>query len=375
MTTSVQRCRKPRPLWQRWLFCLLPAAVAAALYALLPHLPGFTEWGISRGLFRVVAFPAEWLLSVIPFSVTEAVVLLAAPALLALLAGFICRLCRSPHRGRTAERAARFVAWCLSLALLIFMVMDGGNFSRYSLGRLLALPSRQYTAQELYTVTADLADKASAAREQVAEDTDGCMVLSRSLTATLLAGDDAYRPLRQQYPFLRSGTWRVKGVGSSRLWSYTGYTGVYCPWLGEASVNVDVPPCELLHTVTHELAHTMGFAKENECNFLGYLACVTSGDPDYVYSGYLAAYTYCANALHAYDTTLWQQAAARCSEGVRRDLRQQNAYWKQFDGEVMSSSQAVNDAFIKANGVPSGTLSYNQMVSLVLRYYDAQGWL
>ena len=102
---------------------------------------------------------------------------------------------------------------------------------------------------------------------------------------------------------------------------------------------------------------------------------MTSGDPDYVYSGYLAAYTYCANALHAYDTTLWQQAAARCSEGVRRYLRQQNAFWKQFDGEVMSSSQAVNDAFIKANGVPSGTLSYNQMVSLVLRYYDAQGWL
>lgn len=117
----------------------------------------------------------------------------------------------------------------------------------------------------------------------------------------------------------------------------------------------------------------MGFAREDECNFIGYLACVESGDPDYVYSGYLSAYIYCSNALYAYDKDMWRECYQHIGEGVRRDLKQRNAYWKQFEGQVQESSQKVNDAFIKVNGDEKGTLSYGQMVAFVLRWYDAQG--
>ncbi len=368
-----KRRRAPAPLWRRWLYCLLPAVIAAVMYLLLPHVRGFTERFITRGLFRAVAFPVEWLMSLLPFSVTELVVVLCVPAVLTLLICFIVRLVRSREPAKTAERGARFAAWCLSLLLLIFMVMDGANFSRLPVGTLMDLPERTYTPEELALVVTDLAQKTTAAREATAQDEDGCMILSKTLRDTLLSGDDCYRPLRERYPFLIGGTWRVKPVMLSHQWSYTGYTGVYCPWLGEASVNVDVPPCELGHTVTHELAHTMGFAREDECNFLGYLACVESGDPDYVYSGYLSAYLYCSNALYAYDKEMWRECYQHLGEGVRRDLKQRNAYWKQFEGQVQESSQKVNDAFIKANGDDKGTLSYGQMVAFVLRWYDAQG--
>lgn len=363
------------PALRRWLFCAVPALIAAAMYWLLPHFPQFTETVITRGLFRVVAFPAEWLVSLLPFSLTETVVVLAAPVLLTLLTVWIVRIVRRPHKARTVERGCRFVAWCLSLALLIFMVMDGANFSRLPLGTLMELPDRDYTAAELAAVTADLAAKAGEARKAVAEDENGCMVLSVSLTQTLKNGDDCYVPLRQTYPYLISATRRVKGVLLSHQWSYTGYTGVYCPWLGEASVNIDITPSEIGHTVTHEIAHTMGFAKENECNFLAYLACVNSDQPDFVYSGYLAAYIYCSNALHDVNATAWRQISLACSAAVRRDLKARNAYWKQFRGQVMEKSQQVNDTFIKANGVESGVISYDEMVELVLRYYDKNGWI
>ena len=130
------------------------------------------------------------------------------------------------------------------------------------------------------------------------------------------------------------------------------------------------------HTATHEIAHTMGFAKENECNFLGWLACSTSGYPDYEYSGHLAAFIYCSNALYKADRELWRKAAANCSEGVVRDINQGNDYWDSFrESEVLEASQNFNDSFIKANGVESGILSYNQMVELMLRYYDSKNWL
>lgn len=188
----------------------------------------------------------------------------------------------------------------------------------------------------------------------------------------LLLTDECYGELRKEYPFLKSSTWCVKSVQLSYWWSFTGTTGVYCPWLGEASVNTDVPVYDLGYTAAHEVAHTMGFAKENECNFLAWLACKSSGQSDYTYSGYLQAYVYCSNALYKADKDLWAEAYANCSEGMIRDLKQSSEYWDAFEGDVQEVSQSLNDSFIKANGVESGTLSYSEMVELMLRYYDKQ---
>lgn len=361
---------KRKSLWLKWLFCLIPAIVAALMYFVLPHFPKFTEYVITRGIFRFFAFPYEWIMSVIPFSMTELVVVMAIPILLTLLVIWIIRIIKSGNRKQTTERGVRFVCWCISLASLIFMIMDGANFSRIPVGELLELPNREYNVQDLYYVTKNLAQKASKAREKLPEDENGCAILSVDRKELLLLADDCYNGLTKDYPFLKTATWRVKSVGFSRLWSYTGYTGVYCPWLAEASINTDVPEYSLGHTATHEIAHTMGFAKENECNFLAWLACDKSGQPDYVYSGNLEAYIYCANALYKADSELWQEARGYCSDGMIRDMSNENKYWKKFEGEIEENAQKFNDSFIKANGVESGVLSYNEMVELMLKFYD-----
>lgn len=366
---------KRKPLWLKWVLCAVPAVIAALMYFILPHFPEFTEYVIVRGLFRIVAFPVEWIMSVIPFSITEAVVVLCVPAGVTLLTVWIVRIVRRKNRLCIFERGCRFAVLCLSWALLIFMVMDGANFSRIPVGELLKLPDNTYTAEQLYTVTASLAVKASEARMSLPEDENGCTVLSVKQSELLKLTDDCYEALRRDYPFLKTATWRVKSVKLSHLWSYTGFTGVYCPWLGEASVNTDVPDYELPHTAAHEIAHTMGFAKENECNFIAWLACSESGQPDHVYSGHLQAFVYCSNALYKADKELWEKAYSNCSAGVIRDIRQNNEYWKSFEGEVQESSQKFNDSFIKANGVESGVLSYNEMVELMLRYYDSKDML
>lgn len=365
--------KAPKKLWVKWVLALIPAAVALLMYLLLPYFPRFTEYAITRGLFRVIAFPVNFIMSILPFSVTEAVVVLSTPAIIILLTVFIVRLIRSNRRLCVFERGCRFVAWCLSLAMLIFMVMDGANFSRIPVGDLLDLPDGRYTAEDLYEMTSDLAKKASEARENLPEDDNYCAALTVTQNELLRSADDCYEALRKEYPFLKSGVWRVKSVALSHWWSYTGYTGVYCPWLGEASINTDIPVFKFGHTAAHEVAHTMGFAKENECNFLAWLACSVSEQPDYIYSGHLAAFIYCFNALYKADKELWAKAYENCSDKVLRDIKNSNKYWKQFEGEVQESSQKFNDTFIKVNGVESGVLSYDEMVGLMLRYYDKIG--
>ena len=364
---------KKKPLYIKWLFALIPAVLALLLYFFLPLFPEFTEYFITRGLFRIICFPFQWIVSLIPFSVTEVIVILGLPILLALLIFWIIKFFRSKSHLRVVEGGLRFIAWCVSLALLIFMLADGVNFSRLTAEELFELPNKSYTAEELYYVTCDLAKKASAAREKLNEDQNGCAILSVKQSELLLLADDCYDNIKKDYPFLKSGVKRVKSVYLSHLWSYTGTTGVYCPWLSEANVNTDVPDYELGHTAAHELAHTMGFAKENECNFIAWLACDKSDLPDYVYSGNLQAYVYCSNELYSANKELWIEAQKNCSKGMLRDLRQSSAYWKQFEGKIEESSQKINDSFIKVNGVESGVLSYNEMVGLMLKFYDKIG--
>ncbi len=364
--------KKPCPPWRKWLYALLPLAVAALLYFFLPLFPRIAEYGFARGIFRLISIPLTWIVSIFPVSLTELAVVLGIPALIAVAILWIVRIIRKAAPGRVAEKGARFLTWCLSCAALVFMLMDGVNFSRLSVTELMQLENKAYDVEFLKQVTVDLIENCNEARFAVKEDENGCMTLSSSLSDTLLLADDCYRPLRKNYPFLYSGTFRVKSVTLSHAWSHTGFTGVYCPWLGEASVNTDVPPSEMLHAATHEIAHTMGFAREDACNFLAYLACISSEQPDYVYSGYLAAYIYCSNTLYRCDRSAWREVRALCSDGVVRDLAQRNDYWAAFEGKVMASSQQFNDVFIKANGVESGTVSYDEMVTLVLQYYDTQ---
>ena len=48
-----------------------------------------------------------------------------------------------------------------------------------------------------------------------------------------------------------------------------------------------MPYYNIPHTICHELSHLKGFMREDEANFIGYLACIGSDSPDFRYSGYL----------------------------------------------------------------------------------------
>ena len=148
---------------------------------------------------------------------------------------------------------------------------------------------------------------------------------------------------------------------------------MYFPMLAEANVNIDVPDSSIPATAAHELAHTRGFAREDECNFLAYLTCIHSDSADFRYSGLLMAYIYCSNTLYDYDKDLWGETREACSDGVKRDLGERNRYWKTFEGKVQEISNNVNNSFLTAQGQEKGVLSYDEVVSLIVSYYVREG--
>ena len=179
-----------------------------------------------------------------------------------------------------------------------------------------------------------------------------------------------YGGVTELFPFLDFRDTEVKAVRCSRFMSIMGFTGVYFACTGESNVNVDSPACLLPSTIAHELAHQRGIAWEQECNFLGVLASVTSGLPDYVYSGWLLGFIHLGNALYETDPEAYWAIRNALPETVDADLRDNNAYWDQFrDNVVEKVSDTVYDAALKSYGDANGMKSYSMVVELLVAYY------
>lgn len=339
---------------------LLPLVAAVGLYLLLPYFPGFTEAAMTGGVFRLLSVPFGWLFSWLPFSLTELAVVIGIPAAVVWLVVAVIRCCKR----KSWYCFLRTISWIVSVGLLLYMLLHGINFYRRSAAELMELNVTARSTDDLAAVAVNMAAEADAVRQTLPENEDGTVRLTVSLTA---AGD-GFAVLDEPYPFLWGATNRVKPVLLSHYWSYTGITGMYFPLLAEANVNVDQPAWCIPFTACHELAHTRGFAREDECNFLGYLAATNHPDAAYRYSGYYMAYIYCINALYALDTDKAAAVSATVSDGMRRDLIAQSTYWQQFEGPVQDVSDAVNDGFITSQGVADGVYSYGRCVDLILAW-------
>ena len=127
-----------------------------------------------------------------------------------------------------------------------------------------------------------------------------------------------------------------------------------------------MPDPELPFAASHEIAHERGFAREDEANYLGYLACRLHPHPDFRYSGLLAASVYAQNALYRADRPAWDRIEKMRSAGVRRDLDALRAWSERHRGRASRAAERVNDAYLKSQGQAGGVQSYGRVVDLLL---------
>ena len=103
---------------------------------------------------------------------------------------------------------------------------------------------------------------------------------------------------------------------------YADIAGMYFPFTVESNINTDGPFFTIPATMGHEMAHQCGFMREDEANFIAYLACKQSDDALMRYSGYLLAYDNAVSALRKVDPEAAKAIGSGLSAAVRRDLAQ-----------------------------------------------------
>jgi hypothetical protein len=336
------------------LWALLPAALALQLVA--ARHPAAVERGYSAGFYRHVASRLACLTAPLPFSLAEA--LLAA--LVLLLAWRVRRGLRPSRRGlmRALPTAGALYAG--------FLLSWGLNYSRRPFAETAGLELRPAAASELADLARALATAAEAERDGLGEDAEGVLRLADGRRGALARAAAGYARAAAAHPALAGRCSRPKPARLSPLLSVLGITGIYVPFTGEAHVNVQVPDPELPFTASHELAHQRGVAREDEANYVGYLACRVHPDRDFRYSGLLAAASYALSALAAAERGAFRDVAAGLGPGVRRDLAAIERWAARHAGPVRDAARRVNDAYLRSQGQREGVRSYGRLVDLLL---------
>jgi hypothetical protein len=334
-----------------------------ALQHLLGRDPALIESLYSRGLYPQLSGLLACLVAWVPFSVAEASLLvLAAYAAYRL----VDALRRRGQRLRALGTLALDAAAAGSAAYFAFVVLWGLNYGRVSFADNAGLDVSPAAVAELEAVSAALVDEANLLREGLPEDYRGRLALPDGRHGALSRVAAGYAALSEDLPFTAVGCVRARPALLSELLSHLGIAGIFVPLTAEPHVNTTVPPGHLPFFAAHEVAHLAGFAREDEANYLGYLACRRHPDRDYRYSGTLGASIYALGALSRVAPEAARRLAAARSPGVQRDVEAIREWWQRYEGRMSRTSRRVNDAYLKSQGQREGVASYGRMVDLLI---------
>ena len=305
----------------------------------------------------------------VPCSVAELLIVGAMGLVAGWIFVFIFRLVKKRPLREMVLRAARFLALVAGVMLFLFEAGEGVYFSCTTFAERYGLLRGAYTTEELTAVCLDLAEAVNVTADEVTRDGDGYMAVDEGLKDRVRT---AMAALGEDYPELGGFYPRPKGVLIAPAMSYADLAGIYSIFTVEANYNRDMTDYNLPFTMCHELSHLKGVMPENEANFIGFLACIRSGDADIRYSGLLTAWIYCGNELYKRDHDTWTVIYEGLDERVRADLRANSAFWDRYKGPVREASREINDSYLKALGLESGFESYNEVVDLIISWYLQQ---
>jgi hypothetical protein len=354
-------------LRDRNLVFLLLLAIVIKVFSLNE---AWVEKYYTYGFYPVFSRTLRFLFGWIPFSLGD-LVYVGAFIFLVMKAWKLIRLLAK-------RKVKEYLSWILfrkylKLVLWIYIVFNvfwGLNYNRQGIAHQLGLNVQAYTAKDLY-------DLASALQQQLntyAVQVDSVKRLSLNNNKTLFnEGIAVYKGISGQYPFLTYKQASLKPSLFTDIGQFFGFTGYYNPFSGEAQIKTSVPVFVKPFILCHEMAHQLGYAKENEANMVAFLSGRVSDNVEFRYSAYWDAYTYAVRELRRYDTTAFKELRKTVHPQFRKDYKTYLEYLYKSRNVVEPLMSEFYDSYLKMNNQPKGRATYNEVVAWLVAYMKKYG--
>ncbi len=330
--------------------------------SVLSKYPEWVDAYYANGLYPELSAFLRAVFGPVPFSVGDLIYLL----LILLLFRFVYLFIRN-RRGNRRSLVLSFLA-ALSIIHFFFYLNWGLNYSQSPLRIRMTLPEQQYDLQRLQEVTGKLIERTRELQTGLSGHDSLPVQVPYSKTEILELTRAGYEALAKRFPKFHYNPVSIKKSLFSLPLTYMGFSGYLNPLTGEAQVDDLIPGISFPMTSSHEVAHQLGIASENEANFIGFLAAAHHSDPYFNYSAHLFILRYALFDLHRMDIEAYESYKSKLSPGMLENFRESDEFWKAYENPAEPLFKWFYDRYLKLNQQHDGLQSYNKVMELLLSY-------
>lgn len=336
------------------LFVLLSFVVAARLSEQIG------EW-YSTVLYPLTSSALSWLVSWIPFSLEELVVVAAVILLIYLIVSGLVK-----HEG---FRIIFFRSFEVLLWVYVWFYIGWGcNYYRESIYLRRDVERQEYDEIVFKEFLSDYAENLNNAFEVLPDDS--LMIGQSELETVVKSG---FRAVPESSGLASPRNWQhPKILLFNGLYSSVGVLGFVGPFFCETQLNADLLPAQLPFVYAHEYSHLLGVSSEDEANFWGYVICTGSDVPVVRYSGYYSILPYVfVNASRVLSDEEYRSFVSSVNPEIITQYNAQREYWNGKYSKILGKIQSVvYNAFLKGNKISSGTASYLEVIDMIISFKD-----
>ncbi|WP_242158796.1 DUF3810 domain-containing protein [Aestuariivivens sediminis] len=333
------------------------------LVRILSRFPEFVEHYYSNGIYPIISACFRYILGWLPFSFGD--VIYTGMTIYALRWFY-------KNRRRLRKDTKNWIIDLLatvSIFYFAFHILWGINYYRLPLHKNLNL-NADYTEEKLIRVTEKLIQKTNHLHSKITQNDTLKIDLPYSKSEVISLAPMGYQNLKKLFPHLEYYPSSIKKSLYSYPLTYMGFSGYLNPFTNESQVDGIIPIFKFPTTTTHEIAHQLGYAAENEANFIGFMAASNHDDVYFKYCGYAFGLRFCLNEIYMRDECLFEDMIADVNQGILKNYKETREFWEAHENPLEPFFKIFYGNFLKANNQHKGMESYSYVVALLVNYFE-----
>lgn len=266
-------------------------------------------------------------------------------------------------------------AWILdvlsavSIGYFAFHLLWAFNYYRLPLHKALNI-EKDYTTEALIATTERLISTVNTVHIAITNNDTIKVNMPYSKTELLQKVPKGYDKLSKKFPHLAYQPKSVKRSIYSLPLTYMGFSGYLNPFTNEAQIDGLIPTFKYPTTASHEVAHQLGYAAENEANFIGSMAAMHHDDIYFKYSGYAFVLRHCLHEIYRRDPKQYETLVTKVNKGILKNYQEVRDFWDSYQNPTEPLFKSTYDTFLKANNQIDGMESYSYVVALLVNYFE-----